>query len=69
MDAVDVRYPDVTVKLIGGDGNAFSVISVVAGAIRRSHGTAAYVEFTNAAFDCDSYDDVLRLAMTTVNIS
>jgi hypothetical protein len=68
MDESEVRYPELTVKLTGTDGNVFSVISAVTGAIRRSHGTAASAEFANMAFDCNSYDEVLRLAMQSVNI-
>lgn len=69
MSDADVKFPDLTVQLIDADGNVFSIISSVAGAIRRSHGANAASEFTNEAFDCSSYSEVLSLTMRTVNVT
>lgn len=48
------------------DGNAFNIMGVVAGAIRRAGGTKADVdEYTNLAMSGD-YDNLLRVSMQYV---
>lgn len=66
---MDVKYPDVEVQLTGTDSNVFAIIGTVSRAIRRAHGAEAATEFTNEATNCESYDDVLVLAMRTVEVS
>jgi hypothetical protein len=56
------------VRLIGEDGNVFSIIGLTARALREAGLEQAAVEFTNAAFGCDSYDSVLRLVMRYVEV-
>jgi hypothetical protein len=63
------RYPQVRVRLSGGDGNAHIVIGKVAVALRRQVGNEAADAFNTAAYACGSYDEVLRLAMSTVRVS
>ena len=62
------KYPDLTVKLIGGDGNSFVIIGSVAKALRRDVGADAASEWTAAAWKCGSYDELLRLAMAWVDV-
>ena len=62
------KYPEVTVQLVGEDGNVFSVISRVARGLRRFGHADAAVEFEREAFNADSYDEVLRLAMSYVEV-
>jgi len=60
------KYPDVVVKLVGSDGNAFAVMGRVAKALRRA-GTpndevaAFYAEATSG-----DYDHVLQTCMAWV---
>jgi hypothetical protein len=61
-------YPDVEVQLTGLDGNVFVIISAIASALRRQVSRAAADEWTRVAFDCESYDAVLRLALSTVSV-
>jgi hypothetical protein len=63
------RYPQVRVRLSGGDGNAHIIIGKVAVALRRQVGDEAADAFNTAAYQCGSYDEVLRLAMRTVRVS
>ena len=63
------KYPEVEVALTGQDGNAFSIIGQVTKAIRRSVGQAEASEFQSAAMASESYDDLLRLVMATVEVS
>lgn len=61
-------HPQVQVQLTGRDGNAYAIIGTVARALRRQVGNEAATAFTDAAFACRSYDELLYLAMTTVNV-
>lgn len=64
-----VTYPDVHVPLTGRDGNAFAIIGTVSRALRRAGHVQAADEFSGRAMDCESYDELLQLAMTTVKVS
>ena len=61
------RYQHVTVQLTGNDGNVYAIIATVANALRRQISAAAATEFTDAAFACGSYDEVLQLVIRTVD--
>lgn len=61
-------YP-VEVELIGTDGNAFALIGRTERAIRRHAGRSAGVEFREKATSCDSYDELLRFIMDTVEVT
>ena len=65
---MDIKFPDVTVNLVGGDGNVFAVVGAVTKALKRAGHPAAAQEFRDAAFASESYDDVLQLCMATVNV-
>ena len=54
-----------TVKLIGTDGNVFAIIGKVSAALSRDKAE----EFCSRAFECKSYDEVLLLAGTYVEIT
>ena len=63
-----VKYEDVTVKLVGEDGNAFNLIGLVNRGIRYAHGADAAKEFTDAAMGSESYDALLSLIQETVHV-
>lgn len=64
----DVRYPDVTVKLSGTDGNAYAVLAKVRGALRRAgHGDVVTAEFMTEATSSD-YNHLLATCMRWVNV-
>ncbi len=62
------RFPDVTVKLSGHDGNTGHIMSRVSQALRSAGYNDVIDEFHLAVFDCESYNDVLRLIMRWVNV-
>jgi len=64
-----VKYDNVTVKLIGEDGNAFAIIGNVSRAIQREAGSEAAAAFRKEATDCDSYDALLAHVQNTVHVS
>ena len=63
-----VKYPNVTVKLVGEDGNAFAILGRVIGAMNRA-GVPKHERgrFTAEATSGD-YDSLLRTVMEWVNV-
>lgn len=61
-------YPDVTVQLSGEDGNAHQIIGLVCRELRRAGHPKAASEFAATAFKSTSYDELLQLAMRTVDV-
>lgn len=59
---------EVTVALTGTDGNVFGLIGATKRAIRQAVGTAEADAFAKEAMSQESYDDVLRLIMETVEV-
>lgn len=57
------------VQLTGQDGNVFSIIGRVTAALKNANQSDKAKEFTDKAFDAESYDEVLRLAMTYCDVS
>lgn len=56
------------VKLIGTDGNVFSIIGKVSDGLKRAGMTKEASEFTKRAFSSKSYDEVLCLCGEYVEI-
>jgi hypothetical protein len=65
----EIRHPQVTVQLVGRDGNAFAIIGRIAAALRQHVGPDAETRFTAEAFACTSYEQLLALAMRTVDVT
>lgn len=66
--ATEIKHPDIEVRLSGEDGNVFSVISRVQRALRRAGFPEDAEEFGSRAHSASSYDDVIQLAMRTVDV-
>ena len=65
----DTKYPEVTVELTGTDGNAFSILARVSGALKRAGVDKTERDaFYNEATAGD-YDALLRTAMRWVNVN
>ena len=60
------KFSDVTVKLVGEDGNAFSIMSRVRTALIESGYSDHVDEYLEQAKSGD-YDNLLRVTMATVN--
>jgi hypothetical protein len=64
-----MKYPEITVKLIGENGNVFNIIGLVSRALKRGKVPASEVsKFQNDAFSSPSYDAVLQLCMEWVEV-
>lgn len=66
----NVRYPNVEVDLIGGDGNAFAIIGSVTRALRRAGVPQQEItEFSQTCMQQESYDHLLNYVMQTVVVN
>lgn len=65
---MEIKHPDVKVKLVGEDGNVFSIMGRVGKALKR----AGYPESAKAYYDevmkAKDYDDALGITMTYVEV-
>ena len=62
------KYPDITVQLIGEDGNSFNIIGLVMKELRRNNVPAEEItQFCNEAMSGD-YDNLLQTCMKWVNV-
>jgi hypothetical protein len=63
-----IKYPDVKVQLVGGDGNAIVIIGTVSKALRQAGVPADEVkQFQGEAMSGD-YDNVLATCMAWVDV-
>lgn len=64
-----MKHPEITVKLIGTDGNAFSILAKVIRALRDAKLPKSEIDsFTDEAMSGD-YNHLLRTAMEWVNVT
>lgn len=64
----DVKFPDVQVRLLGEDGNAFAILGRVQKALKRGGASSEQVkEFLDEAMSGD-YDNLLRVVMRWVDV-
>lgn len=65
------RYPDIEVRLIGSDGNAFAIMGSVVRALKRNlprdEATEAVKEYQAEAMSGD-YDNLLATTMRWVEV-
>ena len=66
--SLDIKYPEITVKLVGEDGNAFSIIGRTSQALRRAGVSQEEISaFQEEAMSGD-YDNVLQTVMKWVDV-
>jgi len=63
-----VKYPNITVKLIGEDGNAFAVLGAVKKALRKANIPQEEINGFFAEATTGDYDNLLRVCMAWVNV-
>ena len=64
---MEPKFPEVVVKLVGNDGNAFAIVGRVRGALRKAGYRDEAEAYMKAAFSGD-YDNLLRLSMEYVTV-
>ena len=62
-----VRYPEVKVKLVGEDGNAFAILGRVTRALRRAKVPQEEIDLFIREATSGDYDHLLVTAMSWVN--
>lgn len=66
--ADEPRYPEITVRLVGEDGNAFAIMGRVQRALRRAGvSNDVIAEYRKEATESD-YDHMLRTTMRWVDV-
>jgi len=63
------KYPNITVRLIGEDGNAFFILGMVTKALKRAGVAQAEIEAFAAEATAGNYDDLLATVMRTVVVA
>jgi hypothetical protein len=61
------KYPDITVRLVGEDGNAFAIMGRVSAALRDAGVSKEEQEAYFAESTAGDYDHLLRTAMAWVS--
>ena len=63
-----VKYPDITVELVGKDGNAFNILGICRRAMKRAHLPESEIEaFTQEATSSD-YNHLLITCTEWFNV-
>jgi hypothetical protein len=68
MSALEPRYPDVVVELVGADGNAFAILGAVQRALRKAGAPAEDVSAFMAEATGGDYDHLLETTMRWVDV-
>jgi hypothetical protein len=63
---MDCKYPDVTVKLVGEDGNAFAILGRITRAMRKAKIDSAEVKSFQDEATRGDYDHLLATCMRWV---
>ena len=65
---MSIKYPNITVKLVGENGNAFYIIGKVTKALRRNKVGAAEISEFQTACTSGDYNNLLMTCMQWVNV-
>ena len=65
---MEVKYPNITVRLVGEDGNAFTIMGKVKEALRKGKVSQAYQALYLEEAMSGDYDNLLRVTMNWVNV-
>ena len=63
-----MKYPNVTVKLVGNDGNAFFILGSVMKALRRAKVSEAEISAYMKEAQSGDYDNLLQVTMKWVDV-
>lgn len=67
--APQVKFPNVHVKLVGTDGNAFALIGKVTAALRKAKVDSNDIKTFQTEAMSGNYDHLLQVCMNTVEVS
>ena len=63
-----MKYPDITVELIGNDGNAFVILGAVSNALRRNKVPKEEIDTFLSEATSGDYDNLLQTCMKWVDV-
>ena len=63
------KYPNITVRLIGEDGNAFFILGRVTSALKRAGVAQEDIKAFTAEAMSGDYDNLLAMVMRTVVVA
>lgn len=63
-----MKYPDITVQLVGQDGNAFFIMGAVSRALSKAQVESAEIDRYIEEATSGDYDNLLRVTMQWVNV-
>lgn len=66
---MDVKYPDIEVELVGQDGNAFAIMGAVSKALRKAGVSKEEIDQYKEESMSGDYDNLIRVAMSWVNVT
>lgn len=64
----EVKFPEITIKLVGQDGNAFSIIGRVKSAMRKAKIPNEDIKSYQDEAMSGDYNNVIAITMKTVNV-
>ena len=65
---MEPKYPDVTVKLTGRDGNAFAIMGTVQRALHKAGVSRNEIDLYLKEATAGDYDHLLQITMRWVNV-
>jgi len=67
LESDSVRYPTIKVKLVGEDGNAFSIMGRISQALRRGNVSPEEIKLYQKESRSGNYDNLICVATRWVN--
>ncbi|WP_286030891.1 hypothetical protein [Helicobacter pullorum] len=64
---MEVKYPQITIKLVGEDGNAFAILARVDAALRKANISKEIRELFKKEATSKDYNHLLQVVMQWVN--
>ena len=62
------KYPDITVELVGKDGNAFNILGICRRAMKRAHLSESEIEAFTTEATSSNYDHLLATVCEYFNV-
>jgi len=66
--AMVIKHPEITVRLVGQDGNVFNLMSIVANALRKNGFVEEVQDFITEVTSSQSYHEALAVMMRWVDV-
>ena len=64
-----IKHPDITVRLVGQDGNIFNLMGIIARALRKNGYGDEVNNFIAEVTSSESYHEALAVMMQWVNVN